>query len=258
MKPAVRSVSKSSNSNTGAMDTKPKTGKAGVQTLQRCKTASFVRVRALQSAEGRPSCVPGTRCASTGPALQQHASPAWRLQSSGVGLLTVPGAGVPQRTTIPQRPWGRIRPASSCCRPWLRQLWACGCVTPHLPPEARGAVLASLHPRPKSPFYQDTSPCPGPTLIISAEAGTHSWQGLGVAHIFVGEHSSCCSQQTALAFSDSKMLGTWFLTPRHSYSGSGEAHIRVLLNLHSHRRAQAYLLTCTPPWCILHAAFMTG
>ena len=86
---------------------------------------------------------------------------------------------------------------------------------------------ASLRPRPKSPFYQDTSPCPGPTLIISAEAGTHSWQGLGAAHVFVGEHSSCCSQQTVLACSDSKMLGTRFLTPKHSHSGSGEAHTRA-------------------------------
>ena len=161
-------------------------------------------------------------------------------------ILAVPGAVVPQRITLPQRPWGRIRPASSCCW-WLWQLWACGCVTPCLPSEARGAVSASLRPRPKSPFYQDTSPCPGPTLIISAEAGTHSWQGLGVAHVFVGEHSSCCSQQTVLACSDSKMLGTRFLIPKHSHSGSGEAHTHVLLNLHLHRHTQAYLLTCTPP-----------
>lgn len=45
---------------------------------------------------------------------------------------------------------------------------------------SRGAVLASLHPRPKSPFYQDTSPCPGPTLIISAEAAFTAGRAYGL------------------------------------------------------------------------------
>ena len=176
-----------------------KTGKAGVQTLQRCGKVSFVRGRAPTAREGRPFLHPGH-------SLSTYSASAAEASVTGSVATELRCSFSHGSGGFPQRPWGRIRPASSCCQ-GLWRLRACGCVTPHLPSEARGAVPASLRPRPKSPFYQDTSPCPGPTLIVSAEAGTHSWQGLGVAHSFVGEHSSCCSQQTAVAFSDSEMLG---------------------------------------------------